>query len=54
MELSVTYSVLSIQQVRCKDIILEDTDLAKAIVDFVSHAGVEKLIVGASKGGFVR
>ncbi|RRT33729.1 hypothetical protein B296_00054638 [Ensete ventricosum] len=45
---------LSIQQVKCKDIILEDTDLGKAIVDFVSHAGVEKLIVGASKGGFVR
>ncbi|CAL9164409.1 unnamed protein product, partial [Musa hybrid cultivar] len=42
------------KNVRCKDIILEDTDLAKAIVDFVSHAGVEKLIVGASKGGFVR
>ncbi|RZR98650.1 hypothetical protein BHM03_00028042 [Ensete ventricosum] len=42
------------KNVKCKDIILEDTDLGKAIVDFVSHAGVEKLIVGASKGGFVR
>ncbi|RRT70362.1 hypothetical protein B296_00000465 [Ensete ventricosum] len=43
------------QQVRCKDVLLEDVDAAKAIVEFVSHAAIEKLVVGASsKGGFVR
>ncbi|XP_010913853.1 U-box domain-containing protein 35 [Elaeis guineensis] len=43
------------KNVQCKDIILEDTDIAKAIIEFVSHAAIEKLVVGApSKGGFVR
>lgn len=43
-----------IQQVSCKDIILEDTDVASAILDFVVSAVVEILILGASKGGFIR
>lgn len=35
--------------------LLEDVDAAKAIIEFVSHAAIEKLVVGASsKGGFVR
>lgn len=34
---------------------LEDTDIAKAIVEFVSQQAIEKLVLGApSKGGFVR
>ena len=34
---------------------IEDTDVAKAIVEFVWQTAVEKLVVGApSKGGFVR
>jgi len=43
------------KNVHCKDIILEDTDIARAIIEFVTQAAVEKLVVGApSKSGFVR
>ncbi|XP_074581027.1 U-box domain-containing protein 52-like [Curcuma longa] len=43
------------KDVQCKEIIVKDTDVTKAIVDFVSNCVVEKLVVGASpKGGFVR
>ncbi|XP_019707763.1 U-box domain-containing protein 35 [Elaeis guineensis] len=43
------------KNVHCKDIILEDTDIARAIIEFVSQAAIEKLVVGApSKSGFVR
>ncbi|KAG0491321.1 hypothetical protein HPP92_004719 [Vanilla planifolia] len=43
------------RNVTFKDVILEDTDIAKAIVEFVSQATVDKLVVGApSKGTFVR
>ncbi|CAL9192377.1 unnamed protein product [Musa hybrid cultivar] len=42
------------KNVNCKDIVLENTDVPKAIVDFVSHAAIEKLVVGASRSGFVR
>nr|XP_018674025.1 PREDICTED: U-box domain-containing protein 35-like isoform X1 [Musa acuminata subsp. malaccensis] len=39
-----------------KDVILEDTDVAKAIIGFVADAAIEKLVVGSSssRGGFVR
>ncbi|RWW69989.1 hypothetical protein BHE74_00022360 [Ensete ventricosum] len=41
--------------VQCNDVILEDTDVAKAVIEFVSRSAVGKLVVGASpKGGFVR
>lgn len=43
-----------IQQVICKEIVLEDTDVARAILGFVSDAAIEKLILGAPKGGLVR
>ncbi|XP_074565005.1 U-box domain-containing protein 52-like [Curcuma longa] len=43
------------KDVHCKDIVLEDTDVAKAIVEFVSQSSIEKLVIGASpKGGFYR
>lgn len=42
-------------QVHCRDVVLEDSDITKAIVEFAAHAAIEKLVVGAaSKGGFVR
>ncbi|RRT74846.1 hypothetical protein B296_00006600 [Ensete ventricosum] len=41
--------------VQCNDVILEDTDVAKAVIEFVTRSAVGKLVVGASpKGGFVR
>ncbi|KAJ0965557.1 hypothetical protein J5N97_026695 [Dioscorea zingiberensis] len=43
------------KDVQCRDVVLEDSDVAKAIVEFAAHAAIEKLVVGAaSKGGFVR
>ncbi|KAG6522788.1 hypothetical protein ZIOFF_019943 [Zingiber officinale] len=43
------------KDVQCKDIIVKDADVAKAISEFVSNCVVEKLVVGASpKGVFVK
>ncbi|WOK94992.1 U-box domain-containing protein 52-like [Canna indica] len=42
------------KNIECMDIVLEDTDVAKAIVNFVAHNAIEKLILGTSRGGFVR
>ncbi|XP_038985719.1 U-box domain-containing protein 52 [Phoenix dactylifera] len=43
------------KDIRSKDVLLEEHDVAKAIVEFVSHAAIEKLVVGyPSKGGFMR
>ncbi|KAJ0984146.1 hypothetical protein J5N97_002502 [Dioscorea zingiberensis] len=43
------------KDVQCKDVVLEDTDVAKAIAEYVAHSAIEKLVVGAtSRGGFVR
>ncbi|XVE66139.1 hypothetical protein DITRI_Ditri08aG0056400 [Diplodiscus trichospermus] len=37
------------------DIILEDTDIVKALTEYVSHAAIEKLVLGApSRSGFMR
>ncbi|RZR89323.1 hypothetical protein BHM03_00017036 [Ensete ventricosum] len=52
--MKVTEGILR-KQVQCNDVILEDTDVAKAVIEFVSRSAVGKLVVGASpKGGFVR
>ncbi|XP_074581017.1 U-box domain-containing protein 35-like [Curcuma longa] len=43
------------KNVGCKDVIVESINVAKAIVEFVTSAAVEKLVIGASpKGGFIR
>ncbi|KAJ0985201.1 hypothetical protein J5N97_003557 [Dioscorea zingiberensis] len=43
------------KDIHCKDVLLEDTDVAKAIVEFAAHAALEKLVIGTpSKSGFVR
>nr|CAD1827877.1 unnamed protein product [Ananas comosus var. bracteatus] len=43
------------KDIHCKDVVLDDPDVAKAIVEFAAHAAIEKLVVGApTKGGFVR
>ncbi|XP_038886010.1 U-box domain-containing protein 35-like isoform X4 [Benincasa hispida] len=39
----------------CKDIIVEDLDVAKALIEYVTQAGIENLVVGStSKSGFLR
>ncbi|XP_042391901.1 U-box domain-containing protein 52-like [Zingiber officinale] len=42
------------QQIKVMDMILEGTDVAKGVVEFISQSGINKLVVGASRGGFVR
>ncbi|CAK7354368.1 unnamed protein product [Dovyalis caffra] len=43
------------KDISCKDVILEDTEVAKALIGYVNQNAIETLIVGASaKGGFLR
>ncbi|AQK55954.1 U-box domain-containing protein 52-like [Zea mays] len=43
------------KDIHCKDVVLDDHDVAKSVVEFAAHGAVEKLVVGASaRGGFVR
>lgn len=42
-------------QIRCRDIVLEDTDVAKALIEYTSHSAIENLVVGSSsKTGFLK
>ncbi|KAK5814180.1 U-box domain-containing protein 35-like isoform X1 [Gossypium arboreum] len=42
------------KDIPCKDVVLEETDVAKALIEYVSQAGIEILVVGAStKTGFL-
>ncbi|XVE98907.1 hypothetical protein REPUB_Repub03eG0149100 [Reevesia pubescens] len=43
------------KDIKCNEIILEDTDIAKALIDYVSASSIETLVLGASsKSGLVR
>ncbi|KAJ6673770.1 U-BOX DOMAIN-CONTAINING PROTEIN 34-LIKE [Salix viminalis] len=43
------------KDISCKDVMLEDTDVAKALTEYVNQTLIETLIVGGStKGGFLR
>ncbi|GAB4854085.1 hypothetical protein Ancab_022667 [Ancistrocladus abbreviatus] len=43
------------KDIQCRDIILEDTDVAKALIEYVNQSAIEILVLGApSKGGFLR
>lgn len=42
-------------QIQCQDVLLEETDIAKALVEYANQAAIEVLVVGSSnKGGFLR
>lgn len=41
-------------QIQSMDVILEDTDVAKALTQYVSGAAIENLVLGASKHGFLK
>jgi hypothetical protein len=40
-------------QLQCKEIILDEIDVTKGIVDFVMHRAVDKLVMGASNHGAI-
>ncbi|KAL5782850.1 hypothetical protein ACOSP7_007879 [Xanthoceras sorbifolium] len=43
------------KDIQCKDVVLEETDVAKALIEYVSQTSIETLIVGASSNkGFLR
>nr|KYP50398.1 U-box domain-containing protein 35 [Cajanus cajan] len=43
------------KDIQCLDVLLEDTDVVKAITEYVSYAAIENLVVGAtSRHGFIR
>lgn len=42
-------------QIQCYDVILEDTNIAKALTEYASYAAIEFLVLGASsKHDFIR
>nr|POF25462.1 hypothetical protein CFP56_46297 [Quercus suber] len=40
--------------IHCLDVLLEDTDIGKALTEYVSYAAIENLVLGASHHGFMR
>ncbi|OVA15765.1 Protein kinase domain [Macleaya cordata] len=43
------------KDIKCHDVILEDLDIAKAVTEYVSHSGIDNLVVGAaSRSSFLR
>ncbi|XP_024031872.1 U-box domain-containing protein 35 [Morus notabilis] len=43
------------KDIQCLDIVLEDSDVAKALIEYVSYAAIDSLIMGSpSKHGFIR
>ncbi|XP_027359119.1 U-box domain-containing protein 52-like [Abrus precatorius] len=43
------------KSIQCKEVLLEDTDVSKALIDSISTYSIELLVLGApSKGGLVR
>ncbi|KAK4430872.1 hypothetical protein Salat_0849000 [Sesamum alatum] len=40
--------------IRCFDVVLEDTDIAKAIKEYVARAAIEYLVLGDLGHGFIR
>ncbi|PIA43982.1 hypothetical protein AQUCO_01800209v1 [Aquilegia coerulea] len=43
------------KDVKCNDVVLEDIDVAKALIEYVSHSAIETLVVGTSaKNGLFR
>ncbi|RDY11304.1 U-box domain-containing protein 35, partial [Mucuna pruriens] len=43
------------KDIQCLDVLLEDTDVVKAITEYVSYAAIENLVIGAtSRHGFIR
>ncbi|VFQ64768.1 unnamed protein product [Cuscuta campestris] len=42
------------KDIHALDVVLEDTDIAKALNEYVSSAAIENLVLGASKHGFLK
>ncbi|KAF1885649.1 hypothetical protein Lal_00039496 [Lupinus albus] len=43
------------KDIQCKDIVLEDGDVSRALIEYTSHSAIEHLVIGSSnKTGFLR
>ncbi|KAK7320752.1 hypothetical protein VNO77_30519 [Canavalia gladiata] len=43
------------KDIQCKDVVVEDTDVSKALIEYASQYAIEHLVIGSSnKGGFLR
>ncbi|KOM48624.1 hypothetical protein LR48_Vigan07g232800 [Vigna angularis] len=43
------------KDIHCKDVVIEDVDVAKALIEYASQYAIEHLVIGSSnKGGFLR
>ncbi|KAJ1425717.1 UspA [Sesbania bispinosa] len=43
------------KDIQCKDVVLEDVDIAKGLIEYVSQAAIEHLVIGSTnKTGFLR
>ncbi|KAL8519537.1 hypothetical protein ACS0TY_010462 [Phlomoides rotata] len=51
-ELFVTFHCFCARKdILCVDVVLEDTDIAKAITEYTAHAAIENLVLGSSRHG---
>lgn len=42
-------------QIQCHDVVLEDSDVVKAIIEYINRTAIEVLVLGAAaKGGLLR
>lgn len=42
-------------KIQCKEVMIEDIEVAKGLVEYANQAAIEHLVIGASaKGGFLR
>ncbi|XP_021720015.1 U-box domain-containing protein 52-like [Chenopodium quinoa] len=42
------------KDIRCIDVTLKDNDVGRALIEYANYAAIENLVLGASKGGFIR
>ncbi|XP_062155189.1 U-box domain-containing protein 52 [Alnus glutinosa] len=42
------------KDIQCLDVLLEDTDIIKALTEYISYAAITNLVLGASRHGFIR
>lgn len=43
------------EKINCRDVLLDDVDKVRAIIEYVTSSAIENLVVGtASRNGFMR
>ncbi|XP_075486038.1 U-box domain-containing protein 52-like [Primulina tabacum] len=42
------------KDIQCFDVVLEDTEIVKGITEYLAHAAIENMVLGASRHGFIK